>query len=182
MENIQTYNRFKEVIQKEMNASFGEHLKTYNSIGFELSKHPVVGNNKMSLYLDESTMPAGYDNLADLYNKSVVYGIWTPKANKFYIGKTADIGERLVTHSKDTRSKKATLFMDLRKGPAVFFIIGVCDKKYLSVAESKGIACAKDFSARLFCENNTKNADFYYKFYKEFKNEKDNIYCYNIKD
>lgn len=184
MNNLQTYYRFKEAIRDELKASFGERINTYSSIGFELSKHPIVGNNKMSLYLDESTMPIGYANLADLYNKSVVYGIWIPDTNKIYIGKSADIGERLVTHSKDARRDMRKIYRDLRAvDKGIFFIVGVCDEDCLSAAESKGISCAKDLSIRLFSENNTTNADFFYKFYKEeYKSEKENAYCYNIND
>lgn len=105
-------------------------------------KNLIQWNNKVSLYIDRSTIPSEITDLSQLNGKGVVYYIVTEN-NKLYIGSTNDFGQRIQTHIKCSRSDVATknLYYDIKKyGKAIVGILSVhTTKEQAKDKESRSI-------------------------------------------
>ena len=111
-------------------------------------------DNKVSMKFDESSLPISCNTLFDLRNRFLLYGIYCN--GKFYVGKTSDFGERMITHIRDARKQEEKrLHKDMRSGKESFAFI-FCElrnQKELDEAEHIAIKIAKEASLNAETEN-----------------------------
>ena len=139
-------------------------------------------DNKVSMKFDKSSLPTSCNALMDLRNRFLLYGIYCN--GKFYVGKTNDFGERMITHIRDARKKEEKrLHKDMRNGKESFAFI-FCElrsQEELDEAEHMAIKIAKN--ASLLSETTREDGDWYTKYVlesKELTAKYQSKRCYNI--
>lgn len=142
-------------------------------------------DNKVCMDFDKSSLPISCNSLKDLRNRFLLYGIYCN--GKFYVGKTYDFGERMITHVRDARkTKEKTIQMihkDMmkHKGTFSFVFCELRNQDELDNAEHIAIKIAKN--ASLVAETENKDGLMEYvlerkKMMREYQQKR----CYNIAD
>lgn len=138
-------------------------------------------DNETELFFDSSSLPISCNSIKDLSNRFILYGIFCK--GKFYVGKTANFGERMSTHLSDAKKREEKrLHKDMRnEGKGLAFVFCECpSQEVLDEAEHIAIKAIKDSSLHLAAGSG--------KFCKLIKEDKKRTqeyqlkYCYNIKN